>query len=123
MKKAQKLIQKVQSISWIKKLIEYKFMPIICWSILVAVLPYLFSLVSVPIVWRIGLLFIIINSIISYHVGKQILQLNLKRWWLLILPGLFCLAIFPKFANYNLIFGIIYFIFELFGLMDKNIYR
>ncbi|AGK94119.1 hypothetical protein LA14_0950 [Lactobacillus acidophilus La-14] len=39
------------------------------------------------------------------------------------MPVIFCLAILPKFALYNLIFGLIYLIFEIFGLMNKDIYR
>ncbi|KRM41213.1 hypothetical protein FC39_GL001224 [Lactobacillus hamsteri DSM 5661 = JCM 6256] len=123
MRRLRLFAQKIESIPFIKKLNQYKFMPVIWWSILVAVLPYICSICHVPAVWRIGLLFIIVNSVISYHVGKLILILKLKRWWLLCLPILFCLAILPKFANYNLVFGLIYLIFELFGLMYKNIYR
>ncbi|EFD99126.1 hypothetical protein HMPREF0891_2019 [Lactobacillus crispatus 214-1] len=39
------------------------------------------------------------------------------------LPVLFCLAMLPHFALYNLMFGLIYLIIEAFGLMNKNIYR
>lgn len=92
-------------------------------SILVAILPYISSLLHVSIVWREGILFMIINSLIAYHVGNLILKLKLKKWWLLLLPIIFCLAILPKFALYNLMFGLIYLIIEAFGLMNKNIYR
>ena len=78
---------------------------------------------SVPIVWREGVLFMIINSLIAYHIGNLILKLKLKKWWLLLMPIIFCLAILPKFALYNLMFGFIYLIIEVFGLMNKNIYR
>ena len=39
------------------------------------------------------------------------------------MPVVFDLAILPKFALYNLMFGLIYLIIELFGLLNKNIYR
>lgn len=86
-------------------------------------LPYLFSLVEIPVVWRVGLLFMIINVIISYHVGKVIKKNRLSRLWLLILPLIFCVAVLFKFAEYNLLFGLVYLIFEMFGYMSKQMYR
>ncbi|MDF7671957.1 hypothetical protein PT281_01480 [Lactobacillus sp. ESL0701] len=107
----------------IHKLNQLQAMPIVWWSLLVAILPFGFSLFRIPIVWRVGLLFIVINCIISYHVGRLIITLKLPRYWLLMLPVVFCLTIIIKFAKYNLLFGIIYLIFEIFGLMDKQIYN
>ena len=119
----RKIGDKIKNIPIIKKLNTYQWMPLIWWSILVAILPYISSLLHVSIVWREGILFMIINSLIAYHVGNLILKLKLKKWWLLLLPIIFCLAILPKFALYNLMFGLIYLIIEAFGLMNKNIYR
>lgn len=119
----RKLGDKIKEISIIKKLNTHPWMPLVWWSILVAILPYAFSICRVPIVWRVGLLFFIINCSISYHLGKLITKLNLSKWWLLLMPIVFCLAILPKFALYNLMFGLIYLIFEIFGLMSKDIYR
>ncbi|MFJ6922003.1 MAG: hypothetical protein ACIRZZ_02180 [Lactobacillus gallinarum] len=119
----RKIGDKIKNIPIIKKLNTYQWMPLIWWSILVAILPYISSLFHVSIVWREGILFMIINSLIAYHVGNLILKLKLKKWWLLLLPIIFCLAILPKFALYNLMFGLIYLIIEAFGLMNKNIYR
>ena len=119
----RKIGDKIKNIPIIKKLNTYQWMPLIWWSILVAILPYISSLLHVSIVWREGILFMIINSLIAYYVGNLILKLKLKKWWLLLLPIIFCLAILPKFALYNLMFGLIYLIIEAFGLMNKNIYR
>jgi hypothetical protein len=119
----KKIGDKIKNIPIIRKLNTYRWMPLVWWSILVVILPYVSSLLHVPIVWREGLLFMIIDSIIAYHVGNLILKLKLKRWWLLLLPIVFCLAMLPKFALYNLMFGLIYLIIEAFGLMNKNIYR
>ncbi|MBW8061842.1 hypothetical protein E0703_05970 [Lactobacillus helveticus] len=119
----RKIGDKIKNIPIIRKLNTYRWMPLVWWSILVVILPYVSSLLHVPIVWREGLLFMIIDSIIAYHVGNLILKLKLKRWWLLLLPIVFCLAMLPKFALYNLMFGLIYLIIEAFGLMNKNIYR
>lgn len=119
----KKIGDKIKNIPIIRKLNTYRWMPLVWWSILVVILPYVSSLLHVPIVWREGLLFMIIDSIIAYHVGNLILKLKLKRWWLLLLPIVFCLAMLHKFALYNLMFGLIYLIIEAFGLMNKNIYR
>lgn len=118
-----KIGHKIKQIPILKKLNQYQAMPVIWWSLLVAILPLLFSLLSIPVIVRVGLLFIIINCFISYHVGKLIEKLHLKFWWLLLLPILFCLIVMIRFANYNLLFGLIYLIFEIFGLMNKHIYN
>ncbi|WEV70219.1 hypothetical protein OZY43_04485 [Lactobacillus sp. ESL0785] len=115
--------QKIKQLPLIYKLNQFPAMPIIWWGLLVALLPFLFSLLSVPIVWRVGLLFFVINSVVSYHVGKLIVTLRVKHYWLLFLPVVFCLVVLIKFANYNLLFSLIYLIFEVFGLMDKHIYN
>lgn len=118
----QKLKDRILNQPFIKRLNTYKAMPIIWWSLLIMAMPYIFSLFRVPVVWRVGLLFLIINSLLSYHVGKLIRELKLANWWLLLLPALFCLAIMPRFASYNLIFGLIYLIFEAIGKMTR-LYR
>ena len=119
----KKIGDKIEEISIIKKLNTHKWMPLIWWSLLVAVLPYVFSICRVPVVWRIGVLFFVINCLIAYRVGNLIAKLQLKEWWILLMTLVFCLAILPKFALYNLMFGLIYLIIEVFGLMNKNIYR
>ncbi|TSO26408.1 hypothetical protein [Lactobacillus sp. LL6] len=102
---------------------KYETVPVVFWSLISTILPYLFSFLKISIVWRVGLVFMIINVIISYHVGKIIKQNQLSRLWLLILPSIFCVAILFKFANYNLLFGLVYLIFEIFGYMSKQMYR
>ena len=119
----KKIGDKIKEISVIKKLNAHKWMPRVWWSILVAILPYVFSICRLPIVFRVGLFFFIINGAIAYHLGNLIDRLNLNRWWLVLMPIVFDLAILPKFALYNLMFGLIYLIIELFGLLNKNIYR
>lgn len=114
---------KIKEVPIIKKLNEHTWMPLVWWSILVAVLPYVFSLCRVPIVWRLGVLFFVINCVIAYHLGCLIVRLKLNRWWIVLMPIIFCLAVLPHFALYNLMFGLIYLIIEVFGLMNKNIYR
>lgn len=119
----RKIGDKIKEISVIKKLNVYAWMPLVWWSILVAILPYIFSICHLPIVFRVGLMFFIINGTIAYHLGSLINRLNLNRWWLLLMPVVFDLAILPRFALYNLMLSLIYLIIELFGLLNKNIYR
>lgn len=119
----QAICHKIAELPLIKQLNRFNFMPIIWWTILVAILPYIFSLLSIPVIWRVGVLFLIVNSIISLHLGHLIIKKKLSFWWIFLLPIVFALVMLPKFANYNLIFGIIYLIFELFGLINKSIYR
>lgn len=117
------MIEKIKQIKFIQKLNQYQAMPIIWWTLLVISLPLVFSLLRVPTIWRVGILFIILNCIISYHIGNLIKTIKLKRYWLLLLPCCFCLIVLIKYANYNLLFGLIYLIFEIFGLMDRQIYK
>ena len=119
----KKLGNKIEAIPIVRKLNSHRWMSLVWWSILVMILPYIFSICRVPVVWREAILFFIINSIIAYHLGNLIIKLNLSKWWIFLLPVLFCLAMFPHFALYNLMFGLIYLIIEAFGLMNKNIYR
>lgn len=123
MKYLSSIWQKFLAIPLLKKLNQHQFMPVIWWGILVAVYPYLLSMIGLPIVIRVGVFFLIINSIISFHVGVTIQKRSLAKWWLLFLPIIFCIAILPRFANYNLVFGLIYLIFEMFGLINNHIYR
>lgn len=118
-----KILQKIKSIPLLKKLNQFKFMPVIWWTLLVIILPYVLSAFKTPIVWRVGLLFLIINSWISFHVGSLIMRRELSRWWIWLLPILFDLVMLPHFAKYNLIFGLIYLIFEIFGLLSNRLYR
>lgn len=123
MKELQNIWQKFLAIPLLKKLNQHSFMPIIWWGVFIAAFPYFFSLIQLPIVVRVGLVFLILNSIISFHVGVLIKKRSLSKWWMLFLPVIFCLAILPRFANYNLVFGLIYLIFEVFGLINNHIYR
>ena len=117
------MIDKLEQIALIKKLNQHKPMPIIWWTCLVLVLPLLCSLLGIQTVWRVGLLFCVFNCAVSYQVGKLIKTLTLKPYWLLFLPVCFCLLVLLKYAKYNLLFGLIYLIFEVFGLMDRQIYK
>lgn len=119
----RKIWQKIKAIPLIAKLNKNEFMPIIWWGLLSAITPYILSLIKLPIVWRVGLFYLILYSILSYFLGKFIQTHHLSKWWLLFLPAIFDLAIIIKFANYNLFFGLIYLIFEVFGILGNRLYR
>lgn len=105
-----------------KGLKKHHFIPVIGWTVLVIVLHYLANAMTAVPILGLGLLSLVINSMISYHLGKMINEKGLARYWIFFLPLAFCLAVLPL-ATYNLLFGLIYLIFEIFGLMEGNIYR
>lgn len=110
-------------VNFFNKLNKHKFMPVIWWTLLVVVLTYSSSLLKLPKVWRLGLLFMIINNIIAYRIGRVIQKKGLSRWWLLLLPAIFVLVVLSHYAKYNLILAISYLILELLGLIHDNFYK
>ncbi|WP_034538352.1 hypothetical protein [Lactobacillus psittaci] len=123
MKNKFKFLNKVLENKVIKKMNSYNFMPVIWWTLLVVVLAYGSSLLKVKVVWRVGLVFLILNNICAYQIGKVINERKLKAWWLVLLPIVFVLVVLSHYAKYNLILIVTYFVFEMFGLMNKDFYR
>ncbi|MCF1782906.1 hypothetical protein LZD76_00240 [Lactobacillus mulieris] len=123
MAKLQLAKKKILEASWIKKLNSYSFMPVIWWTLLLVLLAYGSSLLKIKLTWRVGFIFIILNSLISYQVGKVINDRNLKKYWLLFLPIVFLLVVLSRYAKYNLVLIIIYLIMEFFGSLKGNIYK
>lgn len=123
MAKLQLAKKKILEASWIKKLNSYSFMPVIWWTLLLVLLAYGSSLLKIKLTWRVGFIFIILNSLISYQVGKVINYRNLKKYWLLFLPIVFLLVVLSRYAKYNLVLIIIYLIMEFFGSLKGNIYK
>ncbi|EEU21457.1 hypothetical protein ABZU09_07295 [Lactobacillus mulieris] len=123
MAKLQLAKKKILEASWIKKLNSYSFMPVIWWTLLLVLLAYGSSLLQIKLTWRVGFIFIILNSLISYQVGKVINDRNLKKYWLLFLPIVFLLVVLSRYAKYNLVLIIIYLIMEFFGSLKGNIYK
>ena len=73
----KKLGNKIEAIPIVRKLNSHRWMSLVWWGILVMILPYIFSICRVPVVWREAILFFIINSIIAYYLGNLIIKLNL----------------------------------------------
>ncbi|WP_310656315.1 hypothetical protein [Lactobacillus jensenii] len=93
MAKLQLAKNKILETSWIKKLNNYSFMPVIWWTLLLVLLAYGSSLLKIKLTWRVGFIFIVLNSLISYQVGKVITDRNLRKYWLLFLPIVFLLVV------------------------------
>lgn len=102
---------------------KFQTVTIVLWSIVIALLACICGLIQVPEVWCVGVLFMIVNVIISYHVGTLVKSNRLSRLWLFILPLIFCLAVLFEYAPYNYLFGLVYLIFELFGFMSNEMYH
>lgn len=116
------MINKIKALPIVKRLNQIYFMSVIWWSLLIIIIYYFANLMRFSVILGMGLLALIINNLISYQVGKVIKRKKLKHYWLLFLPIIFCIAVLPL-PNYSLIFGFIYLIFEIFGLIEGNAYR
>lgn len=123
MAKLQLAKNKILETSWIKKLNNYSFMPVIWWTLLLVLLAYGSSLLKIKLTWRVGFIFIVLNSLISYQVGKVITDRNLRKYWLLFLPIVFLLVVLSRYAKYNLVLIVVYLIMEFFGSLKGNIYK
>lgn len=116
-----KVVQAI--VKFFNKINRPKVMPIIWLTLLVVVLTYVSSLLKISKVLRIGIIFLIINNIIAYNIGKLIRLRELKRWWLLLLPIVFALVILSHYAKYNLVLSGSYLILELLGLISDQFYN
>ncbi|EEX27421.1 hypothetical protein HMPREF0527_00473 [Lactobacillus jensenii SJ-7A-US] len=123
MAKLQLAKNKILETSWIKKLNNYSFMPVIWWTLLLVLLAYGSSLLKIKLTWRVGFIFTVLNSLISYQVGKVITDRNLRKYWLLFLPIVFLLVVLSRYAKYNLVLIVVYLIMEFFGSLKGNLYK
>jgi hypothetical protein len=123
MAKLQLAKNKILETSWIKKLNNYSFMPVIWWTLLLVLLAYGSSLLKIKLTWRVGFIFIVLNSLISYQVGKVITDRNLRKYWLLFLPIVFLLVVLSRYAKYNLVLIVVYLIMEFFCSLKGNLYK
>lgn len=123
MAKLQLAKNKILETSRIKKLNNYSFMPVIWWTLLLVLLAYGSSLLKIKLTWRVGFIFIVLNSLISYQVGKVITDRNLRKYWLLFLPIVFLLVVLSRYAKYNLVLIVVYLIMEFFGSLKGNLYK
>jgi hypothetical protein len=105
----------------LKKLNRFRFMPLIWWSLLLLLWAYAAGWLSAS--WRLGLVFLLINGVISWHLGRLSKQLNLSWYWLLWWPLLFCLIVFSRYGNYNYPLALIYLILEILAVNASQFYQ
>lgn len=110
----------MQKITWLN---QFSFMPVLWLSLLAAVLTYGATLLSIPVTWRVGIVFLIFMNVIAYFIGTVISNRDLKWYWLFVYPLLFALIILSHYAKYNLMLVGMIFILELLGTMKGNLYR
>lgn len=110
-------------INFFNKLNQKNYMPLIWLTLLCVIIWIICPLVHLSKVWRVGLVFFIFNSYISFEIGHLIDVRKLNKWWLLLFPIVFALAVTIHFAKYNYLLCIVYLCFELFGLWRNDFYH
>lgn len=109
--------------TFLRKLNRYKFMPVIWLTLLAVIIWVICSLIHLPVAWRMGLIFFILNSYLAYKIGNVIEKHELSRWWLLFFPIIFAIAVTIHYAQYNYLLCVVYLCMELFGSWRDNFYR
>lgn len=74
------------------------------------IMPWLFKLVNAHIVTRVGVLFLILDTIWAFVIGRLIRHYHLHWWWSLLLPVLFGIMVWFRFAKYDYWFVAIYWV-------------
>ena len=110
-------------VNFFKKINQHKFMPIIWLTLLAVIIWIICPLLQVPVVLRVGIVFVIFNSILAYIIGRILEKRHLSRWWLLLFPIIFAIAVTIHYAQYNYLFCVVYLCMELFGLWHDSFYR
>lgn len=105
------------------RLNQHPFMVLIWWTLLALILWFACGWVHLRKVWRLGLVFMLFNGWLAYHQGHLIAVRKLSRWWLLLLPAVFAVAVALHFAKYNFILCAAYLILAVFGLWQDHFYK
>lgn len=109
--------------AWWSKINEKSFMPLVWLTLLGVIVWIICPLIHLSRVWRIGLVFFIFNSYLSYQIGRIMQIRKLSYWWLLLFPVVFAIAVLIHFAKYNFLLCLVYLSFELFGLWHDDFYK
>lgn len=109
--------------SIIKRFNQKNFMPVIWLTLLGLIIWIICPLVHLSVVWRIGLVFFIFDSILSYEIGHLIAVRHVNKWWILLFPIVFALVVTIHYATYNYLLCIVYICMELFGLWRDDFYH
>lgn len=107
----------------IKELFKNPYVKIISLILSSLILTGAFTLFGVTKALRIGLIFIVINSIIAYLIGKIMYQNQLKWYWMFLFPIVFCILVFFIYADYNYFFAGVYLLLSWIGFNTGKVYR
>lgn len=116
-------VKRFEQQNWFKIWSKKKFMPVIWSSLVSALLAYFSSIIRLPTVWQIIIIFLLINCSLSFYLGRTIHQRHLTWYWLLFFPLVFCLVIWSNFHSYNYPLALVYLIWEGLGMLAGNLYR
>ncbi len=99
------------------------FMPILELTLFSVIVWTLFSLFHLNKEWRIGLVFLILNSVVAYQIGRIVKKRQLRQWWLLVFPVVFSIAVVLHYAKYNYLLSLMYLAISFLGLWQNEFYR
>lgn len=107
------------------KLMKINYMPIVIAIFITLLIEILLGLIGFPKVWRLGLLFGLVNFFLAFFIGKYIAQKKISLVWSLLFPLVFAGLIFVHYASYNYFFAGIYLVISLLGYYQERsiIYR
>ncbi|WP_390409354.1 hypothetical protein [Lacticaseibacillus jixiensis] len=88
--------------------------------VLTLLMPWVFKLVGMSIAWRVGLLFMVINSLWALWVGHLMRRGQLSWYYSLVLPVLFGVMVFLRFAKYNYWFLPIYWLLTMLSWIKAD---
>ncbi|MFD1485600.1 hypothetical protein ACFQ5J_10200 [Lacticaseibacillus baoqingensis] len=87
--------------------------------ILTFIMPWLFKLIGASVAMRVGLLFFVIDGLWSLWIGHLMRKAHLPWWYSLLLPLLFGIMVFLRFAKYNYWFLPIYWLLTMLSWIKK----
>lgn len=116
-------VRRFEQQNWFKVLSKKNFMPVIWSSLVSALLAYFSSLIRLPAVGQIIIVFLLINCSLSFYLGRIMHQRHLAWYWLLLFPLVFSLVIWSNFHSYNYPLALVYLIWEGLGTLAGDLYR
>lgn len=106
-----------------KKFFQNPYVKIASLIVISLILTGAFTLFGVTKALRIGLIFIVANSIIAFLIGKIMHQFKLKWYWLFLFPVIFAGLVLIVYADYNYFFAGVYLLISLIGYNANSIYK
>lgn len=88
--------------------------------VLTLLMPWVFKLIGMSIAWRVGLLFMVLNGAWALWVGHLMRRGHLNWYYSLVLPVLFGVMVFLRFAKYNYWFLPIYWVLTMLSWIKAD---